>query len=145
MEEKEEIYSELYSVLNLLGKSYIEKLQKQLYQLIENSRNPNYLPKYSFNEPLVNQNINKKTISMLALIDLNYWRKDNTEKQELVDILNRNKKTVDEYKSIKYNTDNLFKNHRVVEQKPIQDVKIAKYKENFWKKIKKILKINAKN
>ena len=145
MEEKEEIYSELYSVLNLLGKSYIEKLQKQLYQLIENSRNPNYLPKYSFNEPLVNQNINKKTISMLALIDLNYWRKDNTEKQELVDILNRNKKMVDEYQSIKYNTDNLFKNHRVVEQKPIQDVKIAKYKENFWTKIKKILKINAKN
>lgn len=145
MEEKEEIYSELYSVLNLLGKSYIEKLPKQLYQLIENSRNLNYLPKYSFNEPLVNQNINKKTISMLALIDLNYWRKDNTEKQELVDILNRNKKTVDEYQSIKYNTDNLFKNHRVVEQKPIQDVKIAKYKENFWTKIKKILKINAKN
>lgn len=145
MEEKEEIYSELYSVLNLLGKSYIEKLPKQLYQLIENSRNPNYLPKYSFNEPLVNQNINKKTISMLALIDLNYWRKDNTEKQELVDILNRNKKTVDEYQSIKYNTDNLFKNHRVVEQKPIKDVKIVKYKENFWTKIKKILKINAKN
>ena len=145
MEEKEEIYSELYSVLNLLGKSYIEKLPKQLYQLIENSRNPNYLPKYSFNEPLVNQNINKKTISMLALIDLNYWRKDNTEKQELVDILTRNKKMVDEYQSIKYNTDNLFKNHRVVEQKPIQDVKIAKYKENFWTKIKKILKINAKN
>ena len=145
MEEKEEIYSELYSVLNLLGKSYIEKLPKQLYQLIENSRNPNYLPKYSFNEPLVNQNINKKTISMLALIDLNYWRKDNTEKQELVDILNRNKKMVDEYQSIKYNTDNLFKNHRVVEQKQIQDVKIAKYKENFWTKIKKILKINAKN
>ena len=145
MEEKEEIYSELYSVLNLLGKSYIEKLPKQLYQLIENSRNPNYLPKYSFNEPLVNQNINKKTISMLALIDLNYWRKDNTEKQELVDILNRNKKTIDEYQSIKYNNDNLFKKDRVVEQKPIQDVKIAKYKENFWTKIKKILKINAKN
>ena len=145
MEEKEEIYSELYSVLNLLGKSYIEKLPKQLYQLIENSRNPNYLPKYSFNEPLVNQNINKKTISMLALIDLNYWRKDNTEKQELVDILNRNKKTIDEYQSIKYNYDNLFKKDRVVEQKPIQDVKIAKYKENFWTKIKKILKINAKN
>ncbi len=145
MEEKEEIYSELYSVLNLLGKSYIEKLPKQLYQLIENSRNPNYLPKYSFNEPLVNQNINKKTISMLALIDLNYWRKDNTEKQELVDILNRNKKMVDEYQSIKYNYDNLFKKDRVVEQKPIQDVKIAKYKENFWTKIKKILKINAKN
>ena len=145
MEEKEEIYSELYSVLNLLGKSYIEKLPKQLYQLIENSRNPNYLPKYSFNEPLVNQNINRKTISMLALIDLNYWRKDNTEKQELVDILNRNKKTIDEYQSIKYNNDNLFKKDRVVEQKPIQDVKIAKYKENFWTKIKKILKINAKN
>lgn len=145
MEEKEEIYSELYSVLNLLGKSYIEKLPKQLYQLIENSRNPNYLPKYSFNEPLVNQNINRKTISMLALIDLNYWRKDNTEKQELVDILNRNKKMVDEYQSIKYNYDNLFKKDRVVEQKPIQDVKIAKYKENFWTKIKKILKINAKN
>ena len=145
MEEKEEIYSELYSVLNLLGKSYIEKLPKQLYQLIENSRNPNYLPKYSFNEPLVNQNINKKTISMLALIDLNYWRKDNTEKQELVDILNRNKKTIDEYQSIKYNNDNLFKKDRVVEQKPIQDVKIVKYKENFWTKIKKIFKINAKN
>lgn len=145
MEEKEEIYSELYSVLNLLGKSYIEKLPKQLYQLIENSRNPNYLPKYSFNEPLVNQNINRKTISMLALIDLNYWRKDNTEKQELVDILNRNKKTIDEYQSIKYNNDNLFKKDRVVEQKPIQDVKIVKYKENFWTKIKKIFKINAKN
>ena len=124
MEEKEEIYSELYSVLNLLGKSYIEKLPKQLYQLIENSRNPNYLPKYSFNEPLVNQNINKKTISMLALIDLNYWRKDNTEKQELVDILNRNKKMVDEYQSIKYNTDNLFKN--------VFDLSNSKYCINYY-------------
>ena len=40
--QQKNYYSEVYGVLNMLGSKYIEKLPKQLYQLIDRERNRGY-------------------------------------------------------------------------------------------------------
>ena len=37
-----EIYSEVYSILNLLGDNYISRLPKKIYEIIENKRDFDY-------------------------------------------------------------------------------------------------------
>ena len=46
-EQTRQVYSEIYSVLNLLGKNYINKLPTKLYQLISNKKNRDYIPQYT--------------------------------------------------------------------------------------------------
>ena len=45
-----EMYSEVYSILKMLGKEYMEKLPKTISKIIIESREENYNPKYSFKE-----------------------------------------------------------------------------------------------
>ena len=42
----QEMYSEVYSILNLLGNSYIEKLPKSLFKMIEEEKSSTYNPQY---------------------------------------------------------------------------------------------------
>ena len=55
-----EIYSEVYQVLNLLGDEYINKLPRSLYNMIKEKRDINYIPQYTEDLPLNQQNIQKK-------------------------------------------------------------------------------------
>ena len=41
-----EMYSEVYSILKILGKEYMEKLPKTILKIIIESREENYNPKY---------------------------------------------------------------------------------------------------
>ena len=52
-----ETYSEVYSILNLLGESYITKLPKSLYNMIIEEKLNEYNPKYSSSIALEQQNI----------------------------------------------------------------------------------------
>ena len=45
----QEMYSEVYSILNLLGNSYIEKLPKSLFKMIEEEKSSTYNPQYREN------------------------------------------------------------------------------------------------
>ena len=109
MEVTKEIYSEVYSILNLLGDSFIDKLPKQLYSLIQKEKSDTYNPTYNSIDNLKDQDIRKESISMIALFHLNYWCNDDEEKQSLKDIFERNEeKHQAEYRE-KYSVDNLFK------------------------------------
>lgn len=103
-----EIYSEVYSLLNLLGDRYISRLPNSLYNLIKNEKLDTYNPQYDGTISLTEQNIKKESISMIALFHLNYWSESNEDKEELMKIFTDNE---DNYKvelREKYNPDNLF-------------------------------------
>ena len=46
------IYSEVYSVLNILGEKYINALPEKLYVLIEENRDKSYNPTFDLTIPL---------------------------------------------------------------------------------------------
>ena len=71
--QTQEMYSEVYSILNLLGESYIKKLPVSLFNMIKEERREDYNPKYDSKINLEQQNIKRETLSMIALFHLNYW------------------------------------------------------------------------
>lgn len=136
----QEMYSEVYSILNLLGNNYIAKLPKSLFKMIEEEKSSIYNPQYSEDKSLNEQNIKRESLAMIALFHLNYWCNSNEEKEQLKQLFKNNEEKHQAEIREKYNPDNLFKNRKqenTTESQPfINDVAIVKYKEkNFLQKI----------
>lgn len=147
----QEMYSEVYSILNLLGNNYIAKLPKSLFKMIEEQKSSTYNPQYREDKNLNEQNIKRESLSMIALFHLNYWCNSNEEKEQLKQLLKNNEEKYQAEIREKYNPDNLFKNQKqenTTESQPcINDVAIVKYKENnflqkLFHKIKYLFKKN---
>ena len=134
-----ETYSEVYSILILLGESYITKLPKSLYNMIIEEKLNEYNPKYSSSIALEQQNIKKEALSMIALFHLNYWCNSQEEKEELKALLKNNEEKHQAEIREKYNPDNLFKNRKqnvVNEPEAISEpVAMVEYKESIFKRI----------
>ena len=147
MEEKtKDIYSEVYSILNLLGSNYINKLPTTLFNMIEKERNKDYNPIYNKDVKLEEQNINKKSLSMIALFHLNYWCNSDEEKEELRTLFKSNEENYELEIREKYNPKDIFLKGEVT-QKPIE---MVVYKEEsvfkkFINKIKNIFKFKSCN
>lgn len=143
-EKTKQIYSEVYQVLNLLGNEYINKLPNSLLNMLKEKRNINYIPQYKEDIPLNKQNIKKETLSIIALLHLNYWCENEKEKHQLKQIFKNNE---DRYQSeliCKYNPENIFEKHK--EENIVQNqVSIIEYQVPLFKrvisKIKSMFKI----
>lgn len=83
-----ETYSEVYSVLELLGEDYISKLPSKMYNMIEEERLKEYNPSYSM--PLKNENIKKEALAIIAVLHLNYWCETEEEKRRLNNLFENN-------------------------------------------------------
>ena len=86
------IYSEVYSVLNLLGEEYINKLPAKLFEFIKNKRIKTYNPEYTLEVDLDKQNIQKDSLTMLAIINYKFWTQNEEEKRELFNLFKNNQK-----------------------------------------------------
>ena len=106
--EQSMIYSEVYGILDMLGKDYIDLIPKKLYNIIKENKNPNYTPIYDINKPLSKQNVKKRTASFMCMLHYNYWCKSDEEKREINEILEENHKNVKE----KYSVENMFNNNK---------------------------------
>ena len=147
--QRKEMYSEVYSVLNLLGEKYIKKLPISLINMIKDERKKEYNPKYDLKANLAEQNIRRESLSMIALLHLNYWCESEEEKDSLKELLKNNEEIHQAEIREKYNPDNLFKNRIKEEKKLIKEEKeqtmLVPVKENFFtrfiKKLKNIFNI----
>lgn len=128
-----EIYSEVYQVLNLLGNEYIDKLPKSLFNMLEEKRNINYEPKYTEDLPLNKQNIKKETLSIIALLHLNYWCENVNEKNELNQMFKNNEDRYQDELRKKHDPDNIFKKH-IQENIVKNEISLVKYKESIFKR-----------
>lgn len=127
-------YSEVYEILNLIGKEYKNKIPNKLLQIIADGTDKDYKPTIDIKKPLKEQNINQRTYDILGMIKLNYWCKDENEKREFLNIISKNDIKKQEELRKKYNPDNLFKNNNT--NKEHEQVKeLIKYEESLLKKI----------
>lgn len=67
------MYSEVYVILNILGKEYINLIPSKIYNTIEIARKKDYSPTYDLSIPLYKQNISRKAAAFLCLLHYNYW------------------------------------------------------------------------
>jgi restriction endonuclease Mrr len=102
-------YSEIDEILNLLEDKYKEKIPENVRNFFKEERNNDYIPKIDTKKPLIEQNLKRETLILLAILNLNYWCENEEEKQEFLNQLAENEKRKKELEE-KYNPDNLFKN-----------------------------------
>lgn len=101
-------YAEVDEILNLLEDDYIDKVPEKVRNFFREERDKKYIPKIEVDIPLTEQNLKRETMVLLAVLKLNYWCKDEKEKQAFLNELDENEKEYNE----KYNPDNLFNNKK---------------------------------
>ena len=143
-------YAEVDEILSLMENIYVEKIPKKMRELFKNERLDGYEPKINTKISLDKQNLQRKTLSILAMLNLNYWCEDENEKKELLALYAENDKKREEELREKYNPDNLFKKkEQIIENKEIkqENTQLIEYKEqNIFKKIlNKIMNSFKKN
>lgn len=134
--QAKDIYIEVYSILNLLGEEYINKLPKSIYTIIENNITDKNQFKYKSLSDIKEDNILKDSINMIALLHLNYWCESEKEKQELNLLFENNRIENENLKRQKYNPDDIFKNRKGQIEAVENSFAIVEYKESIFEKIK---------
>ena len=78
-----QIYSQVYSILNLMGDHYKNKIPNKLLSFIDKSRDKSYMPVYNFDIGFKDQNVDKMALSIICILDLKYWCNDE-ERKDLI-------------------------------------------------------------
>ena len=112
-------YSELYAILQMLGKEYIDKIPEKIYKTIESRKDDTYNPIYNDMEEVLEGRVKRKTVSMLALLDYNYFSTSETDRMYMRYILEENenkyKKDKNEYKIVDIDEDQKKVNDNIKE------------------------------
>ena len=140
-------YSELYSILQMLGKEYIDKIPEKIYKTIESRKDDTYNPVYNDMEEVLEGRVKRKTVSMLALLDYNYFSTSETDRMYMRYILEENenkyRKEKKEYKIVNIDEDQkkVDDNIKEIEQinndnyNNINKNEMIEYKESGIKKL----------
>ena len=132
-------YTEVLLILSYMEQKYIDMIPKKLLELFNEEKDKNYQPNINPNISLAEQNLQRKTLALLAMLNLNYWCEDENEKKELLKMYSENDKKIEAEMRERYNPDNLFKKKEKVEQN--NDIKqekteLIEYKQkNIFRKI----------
>lgn len=74
-------YSEVCEILNMLEEEYASRVPEKIRSFFEEERDTEYKPTINANIPLEQQNLNRETMVVLAMLNLNYWCDSEEEKQ----------------------------------------------------------------
>ena len=149
MNTNAKMYSEVDGVLSSMGEEYRNKVPKKMKELILKHKDNSIDVKYDMSIPLNEQGISKEALSMIALIHLNYWCKNEEEKAKLNRIFKENAIKNEEEKNKLYSPENIFKDKKnqiqeniaeQEEQASTENMKMIEYKENVFKKIFNFIK-----
>ena len=142
-------YSEVYSILEKMKPEYIDKIPNKFKTMIIEEMDKTYKPKIDINIPLKEQKITSKALTILAMINLNYWCTNDKHKSELIELYSKNDKIQEQRLKEKYNSDNIFKKREKEETIPESNVSkenaIIEYNEQnliqrLFEKIKHLFK-----
>lgn len=132
-------YVEVDKILSFMEIRYVEKIPKKMREMFKNEKLQGYEPNIDKNVPLEEQKLERKTLAILAMLNLNYWCENEEEKQELIMAYSHNDKKRNKEIRERYNPDNIFKNRnkeKEIEQITEEITAIVEYKkENFIQKL----------
>lgn len=136
MKNNEIAYAEVDTILSLMDKKYVNRIPEKLRKIFKEDKNSNYTINIDINKSLNEQNLQRETMVILAMLCVNYWCDSEEEKQELIKAYSENEKKNEAEIREKYNPDNIFKN---TEQKH-ENRELVEYNESIikrlWNKIK---------
>ena len=141
-----EAYVEVDTVLNLMDKKYLDEIPTKLREQFSKEKSKDYVKEIVVDKPLKEQNLKEETLAILAVLNYNYWCKDEAHKKELLELYSENERKYQAELREKYNPNNIFKEHKIEENVIDRAVALVEYKESIFKKfinkIKSIFHIN---
>lgn len=102
-------YSEVDAILNKMEEEYVNRIPLDIRKIIKEEKNKEYNPIIVLSEDRLEKELNRKTIAILAWLNLNYWCDNEKEKENLIEIYKENDIINEEEKREKYPID-IFKN-----------------------------------
>lgn len=105
-------FAELLELLNYMDNSELEKIPKKLIDIFKANALTNYENHLNPDIPLEEQELTPKTISYLGILCLNYWCKDEEEKQTLLHQAHLNDLKREKELNEKYSYKNIFNNQK---------------------------------
>lgn len=138
---------EVDEVLGYLNTKELEKIPKEIRQMIKSNKDKNYIWKYDKSKKLKEQNLSRDTFAFLSYLNLEYLL--NEEQKKIVKQMHMENERKEEIRKREiYKTEDLFNKNEIKIKKQTDEVEMVKYKENILKgiinKIKNILKIRVK-
>lgn len=144
--KEKESFIEVLEILKYMDKSLVEKVPKKLISVFEENGSKEYEFKLNPNISLKENNLKEETLTLLAILNLNYWCESEELKKELLAKYAENERKYQEELRQKYNPDDIFKKktvnkeiveekHEEVEHEEIEQVALVEYKESIIKKI----------
>lgn len=109
-----DIYSEVYAILNMLGKEYINKLPNDIYNIIKEEKSTEYNPVYETTVALDKQDVKKETISIIAFLHLNYWCNEE-EKIKLRELFDENEDKYQEEQEVEQEDEEIQDDNNEIE------------------------------
>lgn len=142
-------YSEIDEFLGLLTEEQREKIPRKLRDFFREEKDSSYIKEIRVDIPVNQQNFKEETLAIIALLNLQYWCQDESEKQRLKSVYASNERIYQEMLQVKFNPDDIFKKRTMHKEDEMTDetssVKMIEYKEPIIKriinKIKNFLKI----
>lgn len=133
-------YSEILEVLKYIPKEYLSKTPKQILEIFEREKLENYTVKINKEKPIDKNLLQKETLAIIAMLNLQYWCTNEELKKKLYEQYNKNEKKYQQELSKKYDINNIFEKRKSVTSAPKnqnnnQQLSLITYKQPFFKQI----------
>ena len=132
-------YSEIDEFLGLLSEEQRNEIPKKLRDFFKEEKDQEYFKNIDKDIPIKDQNLKEETLAIIALLNLQYWCKDEEEKKRLQEIYAQNEKEYQDILYEKYNPNDIFKkkegttieNNNEIKEK----MQMVEYKDSVFKRI----------
>lgn len=137
--KEREAYAEILEILKYIDEELISKIPKNLIKLFKENCSKDYEFYLDISIPLKENRLKAETLTLLAMLNLNYWCESEEHKKELIAKYNENEQKYQKALKEKYNPEYLFENksEKIIENYQInkKQSSLVEYKESFLKKI----------
>lgn len=132
-------YSEIDEFLGLLSEEQRNEIPKKLRDFFKEEKDQEYFKNIDKDIPIKDQNLKEETLAIIALLNLQYWCKDEEERKRLQEIYAQNEKEYQDILYEKYNPNDIFKkkeettieNNNKIKEK----MQMVEYKDPVFKRI----------
>ena len=136
---KKRAFSEVDAFLTTLGKSYINKIPKDILDVIKSEKDESYKVKIDPDISIESQDFSREAISIILWLNLEFFC-NNEQKELLEKIYSNNQKLYEKEQKEKYSVENIFpKNNEK------NNSLVKKEKQNLFKRILKYINNLFKN
>lgn len=127
--ELAQAYAEIDYILSHMPENYRLKVPVRLRNKFKEEKDESYKVDIKSFKHLKDQNLAKKTLSILAMLKYNYWCKDEIDKERIAFLLRENEGKYQESIREEYGAEDIFKKSKQTGNLLGDEVALVEYKE----------------